>query len=283
MEPSIGLRETIWYVDPENDTAGDDDRFNRQIYDLKLDLTSEISKIFDVTIANIDQIKHNILPEISYDYIPDQDQDDLPQFDALARIEEQNLLTYSITNLFTWRSVKKQKDSTDAPNYDYRQFGRLKFEQSYDINEARDDKADGIPDNKRRPFSPLTADLDLILGQYLTIDADAGWDVYDDTFTTANAAFTVNDERGDNFSTEYRYTKDKTESINFNIHLKVSDRFTTFAEYERNIFDNQRIDTVLGILYKSQCWSLELRYIEEPEDQTYQFSINLWKLGELGT
>lgn len=283
FEPSIGLRETIWYVDPEIETAGDDDRFNRQIYDIKLDLTSEISKIFDVNIATIDRIKHNILPEISYDYIPDQDQGDLPQFDALARIDEQNLLTYSITNIFTWRPVKQQKGSDDSTNYDYRQFGRLKFEQSYDINEARDDTADGIPDNKRRPFSPLKGDLDLTLGRYLTVDADAEWDVYDDTFTTTNAAVTVTDKRGDSLSTEYRYTENATESISFNFRLKVSDKFTSFAKYERNIIDNQRIDTIVGILYETQCWSLELRYIDEPDDRTYQFSINLLGLGEFGT
>jgi LPS-assembly protein len=283
FEPSIGLRETIWYVDPENEIVGDDDRFNRQIYDIKLDLTSEISKIFNVNIATIDRIKHNILPEIRYDYIPDQDQDELPQFDELARIDEQNLLTYSITNLLTRRSVRKTRGSDDSVNYDHRQFGRLKFEQSYDINEARDDRADGIPDNERRPFSPLKADLDLTLSQYLTVDADAQWDVYDDTFTTTNAAVTVTDKRGDSFSTEYRFTENETESIIFNIRLKVSDKFTSFAKYERNIFDDQRIDTIVGILYKTQCWSLELRYIDEPDDQKYQFSINLLGIGEFGT
>jgi LPS-assembly protein len=283
FEPSIGLRETIWNVDPENETAGDDDRFNRQIYDIKLDLTSEISKIFDVNIATIDRIKHNILSEISYDYIPDQDQGDLPQFDALARIDEQSLLTYSITNIFTRRSLKQQKGSDDSPNYDYRQFARLEIGQSYDINEARDDTADGIPDNKRRPFSPLKGDLDLILGRYLTVDADAKWDVYDDKFTSKNAAVTVRDKRGDSLSTEYRFTENETESIYFNIRLKVSDKFTTYGEYEKNIFDDQRIDTIVGILYESQCWSLELRYIDEPEDRKYQFSINLLGLGGFGT
>ena len=283
LEPSIGLRETIWYVDPEIETAGDDDRFNRQIYDIKVDLTSEIYKVFDVNIADIDRIKHSILPEISYDYIPDQDQKDLPQFDALARIDEQSLLTYSITNFVTWRSTKKQIGTDDATSYDYRQFGRLKFEQAYDINEARDDMADGIPNNKSRPFSPIRGELDLSLGRYLTVDADAQWDVYDDTFTTTNAAVTVTDKRGDSLSTEYRFTEKETESISFNIRLKVSDKFTSFAEYERNIFDDQRIDTILGILYETQCWSLELRYIDEPEDRKYQFSINLLGIGELGT
>jgi LPS-assembly protein len=283
LEPSVGLRETIWYVDPEIETVDDDNRFNRQIYDIKVDLTSEIYKVFDVNIADIDRIKHSILPEISYDYIPDQDQKDLPQFDALARIDEQSLLTYSITNFVTWRSTKKQIGADDATNYDYRQFGRLKFEQAYDINEARDDMADGIPNNKSRPFSPIRGELDLSLGRYLTVDADAQWDVYDDTFTTTNAAVTVTDKRGDSLWTEYRFTENETESISFNIRLKVSDKFTSFAEYERNIFDDQRIDTIVGILYETQCWSLELRYIDEPEDRKYQFSINLLGIGELGT
>ena len=176
----------------------------------------------------------------------------------------------------------RQRGADDSPVYDYRQVGRLKFSQSYDIIEARDDLADGIPDNKRRPFSPIKADLDLFLGRYLTIDADADWDVYDDKFTTTNAAVIVTDKRGDRFYTDYRFAEDESESIYFNINLRVSNSFATFFEYERNILDDRRIDTIVGIAYESQCWSTEFRYIDEPQNRTFQFSINLKGLGEFG-
>ncbi|UCH20229.1 MAG: LPS-assembly protein LptD [Deltaproteobacteria bacterium] len=287
LEPSVGLRGTLWYVDPDEDISGpadsDDDRFNRQIYDIKVDLTSEISKTFDVNVGTIDRIKHVILPEIAYDFIPDQDQSDLPQFDDLDLIEQRNLVTYAINNIFTWRSLRKAEGSEDSSNYDYRQFARLKFEQSYDIKEARDDDpADGTEDTERRPFSPIKGELDLTLGRYLTVDADAQWDVYEDKLNSGNIAFRVADKRNDRLYTEYRYTEDSTESVFFNVHLKISDRLATFAEYERNIFDNQRIDTVVGILYQAQCWSIEFRYIDEPEDRKYGFSIALFGLGEVG-
>ncbi len=288
FEPSIGLRETVWSVDPDKEIAGpigsDDDRFNRQIYDLRLELSSQISKIFDVNLAGIDRMNHVVVPNIIYEYLPDQDQDDLPQFDDRDRIEERNLLTYSITNLFNWRSLIKKGDPNESAGYSYHQFGRLKFEQSYDINEARkDEPTGGTGDTERRPFSPITGELDLNLARYLRIDADAAWNVYDDKFQTGNIALTVADKRDDSLSAEYRYSEDQTESIYFDIRLNVSDRLTTFAEYERNIFDNQRIFTVLGLLYRTQCWSIGLRYIDEPGDRTYEFSINLLGLGELGS
>jgi LPS-assembly protein len=287
FEPSVGLRGTLWHVDPDENISGpadsDDDRFNRQIYDIKVDLTSEISKTFDVNVGTIDRIKHVLLPEIAYDFIPDQDQSDLPQFDDLDLIEQQNLLTYAINNIFTWRSLSKAEGSDDSANYDYRQFARLKFEQSYDIKEARgDDPADGTENTKRRPFSPIKGELDFTLGRYLMVDADAQWDVYEDKFNSGNIAFTVADKRNDRLYAEYRYTEDSTESVFFNVHLKISDSLNTFAEYERNILDNRRIDTVLGILYKAQCWSIEFRYIDEPEDRKYGFSIALFGLGEVG-
>jgi lipopolysaccharide assembly outer membrane protein LptD (OstA) len=114
-------------------------------------------------------------------------------------------------------------------------------------------------------------------------DADAQWDVYDDKFNSANAAITLTDKRDDRLAAEYRFTDEQTESIYFNIQLKVSDRIKTFAEYERNIFDNQRIDTVIGMSYQTQCWSIEIRYIDEPDDRTYEFSINLVGLGQFGS
>ncbi|MGD2270945.1 MAG: LPS assembly protein LptD [Desulfobacterales bacterium] len=288
LEPSVGLRETVWFVDPDEDindaSSGGDDRFNRQIYDLKLDLGSEISKIFNVNRPAIDRIKHTVLPEIGYSFIPDQDQSDLPQFDPLDRIEEQNLITYSITNLFTGRTVNQTNDPDAPAIYSYRQFGRLKFEQSYDINEARKDRDEiaATENGERQPFSPVKTELDVNLGPYLIIDADAEWDIYDDRFKSANTAITLSDKRNDRLSAEYRFTDEQTESVYFTIHLMVSDRIKTFAEYERNILDNQRIDTVLGISYQSQCWAVELRYIDEPDDKSYEFSINLLGLGDFG-
>ena len=118
VEPSIGVRETVWRLDKDEYSTSDKKTYNRQLYDTKIDFFSEIHRIFNVKGKSIEKIRHTIRPQIIWDYIPEKDQDEYPLFDnldkiekqnqdgyslsgGLDRIEKQNLVTYSITNTLT--------------------------------------------------------------------------------------------------------------------------------------------------------------------------------------
>ncbi len=301
IEPSIGVRETAWHLDKEEFSPSDKKRFNRQIYDTKLDLFSEIYNIFNVKGKSIEKIRHTIRPQITWDYIPEKDQDKYPLFDDLDqiekqhqdkyslfygidRIEEQNLVTYSITNTLTSRSKenreKKEGHILDKPNghehynppgHAYNQFCRFKLEQSYDINKEKEDDPE--------PFSPIYAELELNPGEYFSIDADARWSHYDNKFRSHNIELNLWDNRGDKLFVEYRYTTDLNESIYTELLLKLSDRLSAYSEYERDIFNGQVIQYGLGFLYETQCWSLDIHLIKDESDYKYQFMINLHGIG----
>ena len=301
FEPSIGVRETVWYLDKDEYSPSDKKRFNRQIYDTKLDFFSEIYNIFNVKGKSIEKIRHTIRPQVIWDYIPEKDQDKYPLFDdsdgiekqnkdeyslfdGVDRIEKQNLITYSITNTLTSKSKENRQkkeahildktyghENYNPPSYAYNQFCRFKLEQSYDINKEKDDDPE--------PFSPIYAELELIPGRYFSIDADAEWSHYDNRFRSRNVAINLWDERGDKLFVEHRYTIDSSESIYTDLLLKVSDRLSAYAEYERNIFEGEDIKYGLGFLYETQCWSLDFRYIDEENDRKFVFMINLFGIG----
>lgn len=303
IEPSIGVRETAWHLDKDEYSPSDKKSFNRQIYDTKLDLFSEIYQVFNVKGKRIEKIRHTIRPQIIWDYIPEKNQDRYPLFDdpdgievqpqdedslfdGIDRIEKQNLVTYSITNTLTSKSKdNKQKNEAHILNkpkghennhplsYAYNQFCRFKLEQSYDINKEKDDDPE--------PFSPIYAELELIPGRYFSIDADAEWSHYDNEFRSRNIELNVWDNRGDKLFVEYRYTRDSSESIYTDLLLKVSNRLSAYSEYERNIFNGQTIRYGLGFLYESQCWSLDFRLVKDENDYKYQFMISLSGLGEI--
>jgi LPS-assembly protein len=304
IEPSIGVRETVWYLDKDEYSPSDKKAHNRQIYDTKLDLFSEIYRTFNVKGKRIEKIRHTIRPQIIWDYVPEQDQDEYPLFDdpdgietqdqdeyslfdGIDRIEKQNLITYSITNTLTSKSKDNRQKSEarildksnghethDSPSYVYNRFCRFKLEQSYDINKEKDDDPE--------PFSPIYAELELIPGKYFSIDADAQWSHYDNEFRSHNIELNVWDHRGDKLFVEYRYTRDNSESISTDLLLKLSDRLSAYSEYERDIFGGQVIQYGLGFLYESQCWSLDLHFIKDQNDYKYQFMIKLHGLGEIG-
>ncbi len=279
FEPSLGVRETIWYVDDYSDREVEAHNIlNRQIYDINLDLSTGIYKIYDINGKNLDRIKHSIKPQIIYSYTPEQDQKEYPD-----SIEKNNLVTCSITNTFTSRSKEnaEQKngvadEKNDEPaSYGYNEFCRFLIKQSYNIGEERDDNPE--------PFSPIYAELELSPVKYLSLKADAEWCRYEDSFLSRNVAVTLSDYRGDKLFVEHRYTFDSSESVYYNIDLILSDSLEAFCEYERNIYNSRNIKTGIGFLYKSQCWSIKCSYDDNENDRKYGFIVSLYGLGEIGS
>jgi len=308
IEPSVGLRGTLWRLDKkEFGPEGDKQYYSRGIYDTRLDFFSEIFKVFQVEGERIEAIKHSLRPRVVHQFIPNQDQDDLPNFDATDRIENRNLVTYSLTNTLTSKSRKqgnfeishrRDKDNAtvidSATDYNYNDFLRFELEQSYDINEAKEKDPD-------KPFSPIGARLDFFPGKYISLDASALWSVYDYKFLSHNIGTNIWDGRGDKLSVQYRYTKDSKEtdlngtrsilnaahSIFLDLGIKVNDRLRVSADYEYNFLDGTRVQTALGINYTANCWSFEGRVIDQAgvdnsHDLNYEIRINLFGLGEIG-
>ncbi len=192
VEPSAGWRQTTWRMDRREDDTLDRSTY-RQIYDARLDLSTEFSKVMVSPVAAADRIRHSIKPRVIYEYIPDQDQSDLPDFDtSIDRIDETNQITYSLTNTFTARAaaaartavpsrekadaekgrrppdriapsprqtaenartIAVQEDQAAPQRFDYHRFCRFYLEQTYDIAAERDDDPE--------PFSDIYGELDV--------------------------------------------------------------------------------------------------------------------------
>jgi LPS-assembly protein len=295
IEPSAGVRETIYYLDDtkHNNEAGYESWASRELFDLRLDFFSDVYRVFNLNQLNIQKIRHSVRPRIVYRFIPDVDQTDVPIFDSIDRVDEQSLITYSITNTLTSKLLKggetrlaerhgvSRGQVTPSPEqYNYKDFLRLEIGQSYDFKAVR------------REFSPIFAKLDFFPGQYISVDADTGWSVYDNEFTEHNIAATIWDKRGDKLFFQYRFdrrTNEQTgtdiqnvESIFIGTQIKATNRLDVFGDYEYNIEDDLRIRTTLGFNYRAQCWGVEFKYSDTPSDVKYEFRIDLSGLGGFG-
>ncbi|UCF91890.1 MAG: LPS-assembly protein LptD [Desulfobacterales bacterium] len=308
IEPSIGLRETTWYLDKSEFSRASDSAqaFHRELFDTRLQLNSEISRVFDIDSDTVPHVKHTILPRLIHEFMPGEDQSELPKFDGVDRIKGKNLITCALTNILTSKSRKKavrpapqpdevQATPIDLPaEYDYNQFFRLELKQGFDIKEAYED--DPEDQEHRRPFLPIAADLDIRPGKYFAVDANAQWSVYENSLLSSNLALTIWDQRGDRLSVQHHLTKNSDELVDdeedealeasqtvyTDLEVKITERLKAFANYERNLKDNIRIQTGVGFLYQAQCWSILARYIDEPNDFKYELTINLFGLGGFG-
>ena len=152
------------------------------------------------------------------------------------------------------------------------------MEQSYDFEKSK------------RVFSPISAKLDIIPGKYIWVDADAAWSVYDNDFLSHNLQTSLWDNRGDMLYVDYRYAKKSKEidtdetiqSIYGKVTLQLTDRLTLIADHEQNIEKSLRIQTGAGFSYQARCWAFDFKYTDEPNDQKFEFKVNLLGLGEAG-
>ncbi len=281
IEPSAGLRQTAWQVD-QYETRPDHDRdtLYRAIYDLKLDMSTEIFRIYDFRPAGSDRLKHAIIPEIQYAYTPEQDQSDFPEFDDLDLIEPENLITYGFTNIFTARAPDFSDNGPTA--YSYRPFLRFKLSQSFDINKERE----GDPE----PFSAILAELDLTPGHYVALDMDSNWSPYGNQFETFSAILKLWDLRGDSLEIDYRFTSDTSdatqdgiESIRLAGMAVLSSKWLLRAGFEYDLFDDKEIESRAGVSYKTQCWGVDIDYFTEEGNNSFSIMFNLAGLGSIGS
>lgn len=281
VEPSLGIRGTAWHIDHyENRPDHDRDNLSRGLYDFKLDVSTEFYRIFDFGIGGSDLLKHAITPEIIYEFTPEVEQSDYPEFDAIDRIERKNLITYGFTNTFTARASRQTDDV--KTQYTYTPFLRFKLSQSFDINKHNEDDP--------RPFSDLTAELDLTPGRYVGLDTDAQWSVYDSRLQGFNTALRLWDLRGDRLTADYRYTRetstttmDGIQTLRLDGELRLSDKWRLRGAFEQNIYDQIEIQRTLGITYQGSCWGVSVDYSIQQGNQRYGLMFNLAGLGNIGS
>jgi LPS-assembly protein len=292
IEPSIGLRETGYWLDKSSfDDQPDTNQWShRELFDTRLELFTEIEKIFNTEGRLFERIKHRIRPQIAHDFIMDSKQGDLPQFDSIDKINKTNKITYGLINTMTSKSktAEAKKPRLELPasrgaerqtpvNYAYNDFLRLAVEHSYDFERST------------RPFSPIFARLDFSPRKYIWLDANSQYSVYDDKFLGHNIQGVLWDNRGDQIYVAYSYQKASRETdseanikyIYGKLWLKLTDRLSVNGENSYNFETKQRIQSGAGFNYKAQCWSVDFNYMDEPNEWKVGFKIELTGLGEI--
>ncbi len=308
LEPSFGLRETVWnqYETDPADPWSDDRYFHRELYDALLSLHTDLYRTFDVNGERIQRVKHTVRPEIAYGYVPEVDQENLPNIDSRDRIENRSRLFYSLTNTLTSKSSTRTTEPENSPRkqrergtiespseYDYLDFLRFKVSQYYDFAEHRE------------PFSPISGRVEFFPGGQISLDAETRYDVHDTQIVAFNTAVTLHAREKDRLFVEYRYDRDpesknserSSEFINYDtptstpekinslfseLRLGVTERLGLLATYEYSFKEDATDGYGIGFSYQAQCWTLEALYRQGSEDTGVGIRLRLHGIGEFG-
>lgn len=290
LQPSVGWRGTAWQTRgqaPAMDTSELDHTQGQ--FDAEVDLASEVFRVYQRQSGRFDAIKHVLRPGLTYRYVPKNDPKNYPAFDDEDVAAARNRLTWSLTNTLIGRAIPNL-ESDAGPNAEsepksqavssrYHDILRLYLEQSYYIDE---------PDASREhDFSDIYGQLRFKPLAWLALQADAEWSPHTSTFTSRNLMGSLADARANRVYVEHRYnrlpeTGRLSEILRTGIYLNVLPSVGVLANYETNLAADQRIHTHLGVIYRHQCWSFDVRYHDEVHEQKYMVMFNLRGLGGIG-
>lgn len=293
VTPQAAFKGTFWNRDDAVDTyAGKNG--SRFLSNIGATLSTELNRVYDVGGPRIDKIRHGIKPELTYSYIPDTGQNDIP--DYVTKIPEQHTVMFALTNTV----VARLKDGKGGKSY--MEFLRFKISQTYDIKEAT--RGDAAPSVDKRPLGDIDMELDVTPMQYLSFSARNTFSVNSGEWKKTNYDLNLSDLRGDSATLGYRYarssiggtnpfasispfysyqyTQSPLEEINLSLKAVVSKSFDLTYLLRRNELDRKTLENTYGLIYHKQCWGVEIKYSETESDKRYTVAFSLYGFGKVG-
>lgn len=107
----------------------------RETLQFHAEMSTRFSRVFDIGWGRLLKLQHIVEPELSYLYVPFVQQEDLPLYDALDRINKRNLFVYGVSNRllgkFAALPAASGSGQPEAPA-EIRELARLNVTQAYD-------------------------------------------------------------------------------------------------------------------------------------------------------
>lgn len=302
--PSIGWHQTFYAVERfENQPEDPDGNYSgRGLLDIQATAFTELYNVYDWEEApeaveeNVGEvawtkIRHSLQPRVSYHYIPNVKQEKKPLYDELDRIDEKNVVTYGVTNVFSRKRVgvnmqpRRDGGEGEAPGQssDYADFLRLRVEQSFDFNEAaRSEKEDEF---ERRPFGDLFAELSLRAGRNLQLVNRTWFSPYllkvtehehllEMDFPSYGRLYFGLDWQEEIH--EYRReVDDRLRILKVGGDVYLGKQWLLSAEYRADLDRGIDLSKYFALKYLEQCYDLEFSFTDNSIDRRIELRVNL--------
>jgi len=273
ITPDFGIRETLY-----RSRNGGEETHSRELWDFTTTLATNFYRIFETGSEGVPRLKHLIRPEITYSYIPDLDQRQVPNFDT--PVPKSNAITYGITQ----RLIAKVSEGPEKIRY--HEYVYLKLSQPYDLYEAN--RQMSSPSDVRRPFGLITGEIRVKSLKYVSVENITTYDPNQGRFQTTYTSVGIADPRGDGLSVEHIWQNGIQEQINGSLRVKILSSLYASYGTRYSLFDRQMLETAYGLNYRHQCWGVDLTYSEraavsgQPAERKIMFLINLLGVTSIG-
>lgn len=238
-------------------------------------LSSAFSRLYDVKLLDLERLRHELVPTLSFLYVGDKDQSSVPVFDHLDRMNAQQTVTLSLANHIGGR-IAKQSGTAE-----YRDLLTLRLLQSYTPSGTRSNLLTLTDDS--RPWSDLTLESDTRLHRHFRLLADARYSHYSHRIASTASGFEYNDQRGNTGRISYRMVDRQLDYLEAGATISLTNpvhlAYTTRYSFDKRDF----LESNYTLEYRHQCWSMIVGYQERPNNRTWTVNFNLAGLFGFGT
>lgn len=234
-------------------------------------LSSSLMRGFDVNGQNLKNVRHEIVPEVSYSYLPERSQQHLPFYDYTDRTVWQNQLGFSLTSLLNGKFVSGETS-------EYREISRVKLMLGYSIEGNRRDLLTLV--DTQRPWSDLILESDTWLNRNVRLTFDTRYNLYDNRLSTVALGVEADDLQGNSIGAGYQMARDRLEYLEGRLATKLLRPFylsyTARYSFDRGDF----LESVYSAEYRHKCWSVNAAIHQRVGgNQSYTLNFNLAGLG----
>lgn len=281
----------------------------REIVQMGWGMSTPLARMFDVRWGKLIKLQHVIEPEITYLYIPLVQQNDLPLFDPLDRINKRNLFVYGVTNRLLGKFTTDTEGQTEV-----RELARFSISQAYD------------PSRRIAPGEEHFSDFDfharIVPFHYFSLLFDSTYNVALADVTAVRVGVWLQDPRPlppispslqllqqrSTLGLSYRLITDRLlkeldirrelevhrlfrtdlplKELDVHALLRLTDSFYLgyTGRYDANASDFIGNHYFFRYISPQKCWSVDLALIDKvnPKETEFRFSLNLLGLTSLG-
>ncbi len=299
LTPRIGGRETVYdtkVVGTRVDRGflvedTESSLLTRSLFEGGIDLEARAYRVFDLGGAfGIQRLQHAIEPRVSYNYVSDVDQTELPQFDGLDTIRPANGVTYSLTNRIKARGTPSELYPTGR----VWEVVRLTFSQTYDLEEPpttlptsplnQPIPPGAVPPTITTPpgqrLSDLLADLILEPAYGLRFRGTAAFDPY--AVDVRSATMDLSYETPDifvGFGTRHG-PGGEFQFVQGEVRARLSPRWAVRFATNYDLISGTVVENRFEVSFREQCWAIAGAFIDRTDEDAVQVTVNLLELGQ---
>jgi LPS-assembly protein len=240
------------------------------------ELSSSFSRIYDTSFLDLQRLRHELVPKLSYLYVGEKDQSNVPVFDQLDRVNAQETVTLSLASHLGGRIAKQGQGTAE-----YRNLQTLRLLQAYNLSGTRPNLLTLLDDSRR--WSDLVLESETWMHRYLRLLADLRYSHYDHRISSTASGAELNDQRGNTARISYRMVDRQVDYLEAGATLALTSPIYLSATTRYSLEKKDILENNYSLEYRHQCWSVVVGYQERPNNRTWTVNFNLAGLFGFGT